>query len=324
MWGRFRLFRFNLLVRERFPGLKLDAAFGGSGSEDPRTQRNDPAEANWPLYSAAMRAQRSRAVRVGTWNTEWAAPKSARANRIRPILDAPKCHVLCVTEGYEELLPSGGHVIDGGEDWGYPIVPGRREVLLWSERPWRRVEQGLASMSGRFVAGVTETPIGDLRIAGVCIPWFDAHVRTGRRNRKRWDVHLEWLEGFETLSCATGARTIVLGDFNQRVPHSWVPHHVYASLLRAFEGLQIATIGFLPWENQDDRAAGVPQADLWHAPLGDGPKSRDQLIDHIAYSRDLAIVGPEEAFGIFPKRTPYKVLSDHIGVWKDFRLAAGA
>ena len=113
--------------------------------------------------------ERSRGVRVGTWNTEWAAPKSARANRIRPILDAPECHVLCVTEGYKELLPSGGHVIDGGADWGYPIVPGRREVLLWSERPWRKIEHGPEIMSGRFVAGVTETPIGELTIAGVCI-----------------------------------------------------------------------------------------------------------------------------------------------------------
>lgn len=264
--------------------------------------------------------ERSRGVRVGTWNTEWAAPKSVKANRIRPILAAPKCHVLCVTEGYEGLLPSGGHVIDGGEDWGYPMVPGRREVLLWSERPWRSIEHGPESMSGRFVAGVTETPIGELTIAGVCIPWFDAHVRSGRRNRKRWDVHLEWLEGFETMSCATRSRTIVLGDFNQRIPHSWVPHYAYAALLRAFEDLHIATAGFFPWDNQDDRAAGLPQAGLWHAPLGDGPKSRDQLIDHIAHSRDLAVVEQLEPVGIFPKRTPDEYLSDHIGVWTDFRL----
>ena len=261
----------------------------------------------------------TRGVRVGTWNAEWAAPKSARANRIQPILDAPKCHVLCVTEGYAGLLPSGGYVIDGGADWGYPIVPGRREVLLWSERPWTTIERGHGSMAGRFVAGVTETPIGELTICGVCIPWFDAHVRTGRRNRKRWDEHLDWLKRFEGLSYATDSRTIVLGDFNQRIPRSWVPHSVHAALVRAFEGLQMATSGFFPWESQDDRAAGLPRADLWHAPLGDGPKSRDQLIDHIAHSRDLAVVQPLELIGIFPKRTPDERLSDHIGVWADFR-----
>ncbi len=273
-------------------------------------------------------AERSRGVRAGTWNTEFAAPKSAKATRIRPILRAPKCHVLCVTEGYGELLPSDGHVIDGGKDWGYPIKPGRRKVLLWSERPWRKVELGPESMSGRFVAGVTETPIGELTIAGVCIPWFDAHVRTGRRNRKRWDVHVDWLAGLESLSYGTGSRTIVLGDFNQRIPHSWVPpwvpHDVHAALLRAFDGLQVATTGFFPWEKRDVRAAGSPQSGLWHAALGDGTKQQDQLIDHIAHSEDLAVVEPLEPIGIFPKRTPYEYLSDHIGVWTDFRLATGA
>lgn len=264
-------------------------------------------------------SERPSAVRVGTWNTEWAGPNSARAERIRPILDAPKCHVLCVTEGHRGLLPSGGEVIDGGADWGYPIVPGRRKVLLWSERPWRKIEHGPESMSGRFVAGVTETPIGELTIAGVCIPWHEAHVRTGQRNRKRWDVHLEWLDGFESLSYATAARTIVLGDFNQRVPHNWVPHRVHAALHRALKDLQIATSGFLPWENRDDRAAGLPRSGLWRARLEDSPKSRDQLIDHIAHSRDLKVVAPLEPIGIFPKRTPDEYLSDHIGVWTDFQ-----
>lgn len=263
--------------------------------------------------------EQSRLVRVGTWNTEWAVPERVRANRIRPILDAPKCHVLCITEGYEELLPSGGHVIDGGEDWGYPSDDGRREVLLWSERPWREVEHGPESMSGRFVAGVTETPIGELTICGVCVPWHFAHVNTGLRNRRPWEVHLDWLAGFESRSYATDSRTIVLGDFNQRIPRSsFEPHRVHGALLRALEGLQIATSGFLPWENQDDRAAGLPQSGLWRARLEDGPKSRDQLIDHIAHSRDLAVVGDGSTIGIFPKRTPDEVLSDHIGVWADY------
>ncbi len=260
-------------------------------------------------------AERSRRVRVGTWNTAWADP--ARANRIRSILQAPKCNVLCVTEGRADLLPSGGHLIDGGTDWGYPIVPGRRKVLLWSERPWRKIERGAESMAGRFAAGVTETPIGELTIAGVCIPWRGSHVKSGKKNQKSWDDHLGWLEGFRSLSYATGSRTIVLGDFNQKIPHSWVPHYVHAALLGAFEGLQVATTGYFPWVKQDDRAAGLPQAGVWRAPLGDGPKSRDQLIDHIAHSRDLAVVEPEKPSG--SSRSEQQYLSDHIGVWTDSR-----
>lgn len=111
----------------------------------------------------------------------------------------------------------------------------------------------------------------------------------------------------------------MLGDFNQKIPRSWVPHDVHAALLRAFEGLQVATAGFFPWERQDDWAAGLPRWGLWRAPLGDGPKTQDQLIDHIAHSEDLAVAEPGEPIGIFPKRTPDEYLSDHIGVWTDIR-----
>ena len=271
--------------------------------------------------------ERSSGVRVGTWNTELAKPGSAKGKRVRPILAAPDCDILCVTEGYAKIFPDGGNPVAGGDDPGYPIVEGQKNVLLWSKEPWENVcRVGPPQMpEGAFLAGTTKTPIGELTICGVCIPWFDAHVRTGWRDRKKWEEHKDWLEGFKDLSYATGSRTIVLGDFNQRIPRTvFEPHRVHAALLRAFEGLQVATSGFFPWENQDDRAAGEPRADFWHAPLGEGPKTRDQLIDHIAHSPDLAVAEPLEPIGIFPKRTPDKPLSDHIGVWMELRLAAKA
>jgi hypothetical protein len=44
-------------------------------------------------------------VRVGTWNVEWAKPDSSKAKRSEPILAAPDCNVLCVTEGDAGILP---------------------------------------------------------------------------------------------------------------------------------------------------------------------------------------------------------------------------
>jgi hypothetical protein len=41
---------------------------------------------------------------------------------------------------------------------------------------------------------VTDTPIGPIRFVGVCIPWRDAHVRTGRRDRAPCEDHLRFLE----------------------------------------------------------------------------------------------------------------------------------
>ena len=78
-------------------------------------------------------------VRVGTWNVEWARPSLKKAGPVKAILTAANCDVLCVTEGDAGILPNGGHVIDAGTDWGYPLPkasPGRRKVLLWSKRAW--------------------------------------------------------------------------------------------------------------------------------------------------------------------------------------------
>lgn len=57
-------------------------------------------------------------ARIGTWNTQWANPRGAKGDRVRAALAAPGCDLLCVTEGSAGLLPTEGHVIDGGRGWG--------------------------------------------------------------------------------------------------------------------------------------------------------------------------------------------------------------
>ncbi|MYB20059.1 MAG: endonuclease/exonuclease/phosphatase family protein [Holophagales bacterium] len=277
---------------------------------------------------------RAPVVRIGTWNTEFAEPGRVRGERVRPILAAPDCDILCVTEGYAETFPDGGHIVTGGDDPGYPIVEGQKKVLLWSKEPWESVEFGPREMpEGRFVAGITRTPIGQLTVVGVCIPWHFAHVNTGCKNRRPWEVHLDWLSSFKrTAFAAASRRTVVLGDFNQRVPRSWTPKVVYAALRRALEGLVLSTCGELPWQNRDARGASAPNAGkgLWKAPLSKLRRgsNKDQLIDHVAHTQDLSLVhtatrhGAERRVGIFPRRTLDGPLSDHFGVWADFTAEA--
>ena len=38
-----------------------------------------------------------------------------------------------------------------------------------------------------------------LTVVGVCIPWRDAHMPSGRKNRSQWQEHKAWLAGFESL-----------------------------------------------------------------------------------------------------------------------------
>ena len=179
-------------------------------------------------------------VRLGTWNTQWAVPGSARGGRVSASLALPGCDVLCVTEGSAGLVPGEGHIIDAGTDWGYSLPrEGRRKVVLWSRSPWTEVDSlGSEDLpGGRFVKGVTETAGGPLAVVGVCIPWDGAHVGTGRKDRARWQDHQRWLEAFEGLPYRSAARrTVVLGDFNQPIPRARTPRRIHQALLRAFEG----------------------------------------------------------------------------------------
>lgn len=264
-------------------------------------------------------------VRVGTWNVELAKPGSLKGQRIGPILAAPDCDVLCVTEGGDAgILPEGGHAIDAGTDWGFPLPktsPGLRKVLLWSKRPWTPVFDKLQDElpGGRLVAGVTETPVGKLTVVGVCIPWSGALVKSGRR--VQWQDHLKWLSGFERLSYAKSRRrTVVLGDFNQKTPRKSAPVNVHCELLRGFKNLSIATRGFFQSPFSADDSAGP-----WKASLSDVASGQQslQLIDHIAHSTDLVlaegVVG--RRVGVFPKRVKAgEGLPDHFGVWADFTL----
>ncbi len=272
-------------------------------------------------------------VRVGTWNVWWAKPGLKRAKPIRNILSAPDCDVLCVTEGDAGILPKDGHVIDAGTDWGYPLPeasPGRRKVLLWSKRPWTPVFDRLQPElpGGRLVAGVTETPIGKVTVVGACIPWRDAHVNSGRRDRERWQDHLAWLTGFERLAYAKARwRTVVLGDFNQRIPKGKsASKSAYSALVRAVCTLKCSTEGLFvgapaPLVVGDD-------AELWHAELQEPPgKAPGTLIDHIVHSEDLTLHQPTSTqkgarcVGIFPEERDGMNLSDHTGAWLDLKKA---
>ena len=270
-------------------------------------------------------------IKIGTWNTEWAKPGAEipRDKIIRCKLAASKCDILCVTEGFAGIFPNGGHVIDAGADWGCPIKEGRRKVLLWSKRPWTPHSHALGLEEfhkGRFVAGTTKSASGGrLTVIGVCIPWSGSHVHFCQKNLLPWEDHKRWLAGFRKLRCRfPESRTVVLGDFNQRIPKIKKyapPPIVYDALLGSFEDFRFATEGEFP----GDRRA----------------------IDHIAYTPDLKRrsieVWPEcvkdddllNKFGLkpsikkWPKCKRLKCdddssklkLSDHFGVWGDFEFS---
>jgi endonuclease/exonuclease/phosphatase family metal-dependent hydrolase len=221
-------------------------------------------------------------LRIATWNVEWARPSTERGRRVASVISELDADIIVMTEGCAALLPSSGYLMDGGSNWGYGLETDRRKVLAWSKTPWSHVHgEDHGAARGRVVRATTATPDGPISVTAVCIPWSGAHVRSGRRDAVMWDEHIECCRLLATT--APSERSIMLGDFNQRIPRRRQPHRAFAALALALE----------PWD--------VPTA---------GTTSQGQLIDHIAISRDLAATDIRTWAG----SDDAGPLSDHSGV----------
>ena len=223
-------------------------------------------------------------IRIATWNVEWATPETKAGKRIQQIIEQIDADIFVLTEGCKELMPEG-FVLDGGSDWGYESTDERRrKVLLWSRYPLVDASDGdgFQLPGGRIIAATVQHPVGDILIYGVCIPWKDAHVRTGRKDRTPWEDHSTFLEGLRQLVEQEKSPLVVAGDFNQRIPRVSQPVLVAEQLSRCMDGLQVCTA--LPLDKP--------------------------LIDHIVVSQEFIATKVE----VIPDHDTEGRLSDHRGV----------
>lgn len=229
---------------------------------------------------------------VATWNVEWAPTRRRLAISQRV---AHYCtDVFVLTEGDAGVLPRHGHVVLGGESWGYDTDdPRRRKIILWSADELTDVDTvGSRDLPpGRFVAGTLTLPAGPVRVIGVCIPWYNAHVSTGRSDASPWDEHIAYLEALAPVLTEAQRKmpVCVLGDFNQRIPSSWVPRRARAALEATFGDLTIVTAGEIL------------------------PGLAERAVDHIALSAGLratGIAGHDRLEDVTGGRPPRR-LSDH-------------
>ena len=222
------------------------------------------------------------------WNIRWADAVSPRGELICAKLEKLNLDVVCFTEATLSMVPDSGYSIISGPDYGYPANGSRRKVILWSRTPWADVDVlGADSMpSGRFASGVTE----GIRFIGICIPWRDAHVRTGRRDRTPWQDHLTYLSGLASVLIrygSSGRPLCVIGDYNQSIPRVSQPLHVADALVNILgDRLIVATASKHDHE-------GKP------------------FIDHYAHTDGISIQISE----VIPKIAGNGIaLSDHVGV----------
>ena len=222
------------------------------------------------------------------WNTEWASQKSVRGKHIIHTMEEISPDVACLTEMKSGLFPSTGHIIKAESDYGYNSNSDRRKVALWSRIPWEQVDSETDSElpTGRFISGVTQ----GTRFIGVCIPWRDAHVRTGWKDRSLWEDHLQYLKALKPIVERYNAAPeplCILGDYNQRIPRTEKPVEVTEALR------------FVLDTNMDVATAGISDAE------------GKALIDHIATTPPLSL----DVDKIIPKVTDVGLrLSDHVGI----------
>ena len=236
-------------------------------------------------------------LNVLTWNVEWAGPRSRHATEIRDRISAHTPEIVCLTEANIALLTGPGHTIFSQPDSGYKVNPKRRKVLLWSREPWDEVDAtGIDSLPpGRFIAGVTQTSLGKVKVVGVCIPWFGSRTeaRRGNEQRKQWQDHEDYLAGLtEYLRHSSAKRQIVMGDFNQIIGlGSRAPDTLQSKLQTAFPpAMRIATSEISYQERK--------------------------TIDHIAVSDDWAV----ESMDVISNIHDGKCLSDHFGIAANLSL----
>ena len=169
-----------------------------------------------------------------------------------------------------------------------------RKVALWSREPWEQVDdRGVASLPpGKFVSGVTRTPLGKVTVIGVCIPFHGARTRWTNDGviRKAWEDHERYLAGLsEVLGRTSPRRLVVTGDFNQ----------------------QVGQPGYAPAAVRDAlRAAIPPHLTIATSALGFGGR---RIIDHVALSEDLSA----RSLTLIDRFHGDRTLSDHPGIVAD-------
>lgn len=128
----------------------------------------------------------SGSMRVLLWNLNWALPGTAAGRLVRDLVLQYDPDIACFPEAVQPFFDFGGFVVTSAADYGYRHDGTRRKVVLWSKLPWHSVDEvgDPALPSGRFVRAETSSPAGPIHVFGVCVPWADAHVSTGQRNRR--------------------------------------------------------------------------------------------------------------------------------------------
>lgn len=231
-----------------------------------------------------------KSARVATWNLERKRPTSAKGAEALDYVFGLDAEIIVLTETRATTPTFDGHFAFSEPLTAKRFAPDERKVGVWSKNPLELVAFDSPIDQRRFVAGRTETKIGQVLVLGVCIPWHMAEAtKWASPQRKVWEMHREFLAHLGEIMSRLDEPFIVAGDFNQRIPRRKGGNKLAAELMaETFAELEIVTIGTLP-------------------------RCENPGIDHIAISKQLS---PLRVQG-WPKNVTGTVVTDHDGAFAD-------
>ena len=183
-------------------------------------------------------------IKVVNWNIERRGPQTWQAASLISEIGGFGPDLVCLTEAHDNSLTSlGGHTISHVGYRSAHKQPSERLVMLWSRTSWQPVviPEKLQN-SGGLVAGVTKLDGEDVLCIGLCIPYHMAKLANEEKTRP-WHHHKRFLKQVTPwLRTQTGERpTIVMGDFNQRIPRKYGSREAYDLLMHVFDPFEIIT-----------------------------------------------------------------------------------
>ena len=237
-------------------------------------------------------------ARILSWNLERKRPDSPLGAAGVEHLFGFTPDVMALTEVRTSFPVGDGHALWCEPPRGTAFAEDERKVMIWSKQPWRDVDRvGVIGLDQtRFISATTETPLGPVRVLGVCIPWHMAEVTYPIDvKRKPWELHIRYLELLAELVADSSMPLVIAGDFNQRIPRVKGGGNVAAAeaLATTFEPLTVITEGTL--------SGGTRPG-----------------IDHIAMSSQFVA---DRVWG-WPNELDGQRLSDHEGAGADVSPAA--
>lgn len=232
-------------------------------------------------------------MRIVNWNIERRGPATWQARSLIKEIIGLRPDLICLTEAWKTSLDDHkGHTISSsGVAWS-PQNEDERKVVLWSKTPWSSASPvAELERAGSAVSGVTEIDGVSCRVVGVCIPYHFANPLGQLPKAKMWSEHNEFLRKLSPIlqGWASEGPTIVVGDYNRRIPRIWGPKDSYALLEQALDGFELVTAGNIP---------GVDE----------------QTIDHVAVS---IAPGAQSVSGLPAEDEDGRRRSDHFGIVVD-------